>query len=131
MTVLAKLRMKLTRNMFIGMILMEGLQKLMAVKSKLKFCTINSAGPVMSQKDELGKSVIQLVYDEFGREIERRVTLSLSSTELVPDPLQSLTLVVETSYYANNLIQSKVIKQLKTISKSSGLKLLYTMNWTE
>lgn len=82
------------------------------VKTEILYDKFSRASHV-SESDELGKSVIQLVYDEFGREIERRVTLSLSSTELVPDPLQSLTLVVETSYYANNLIQSKVIKQLK------------------
>ncbi|CCP06603.1 similar to the nematicidal protein 2 [Erwinia amylovora MR1] len=82
------------------------------VKTEIMYDRFSRASHI-SESDELGKSVIQLIYDDFGREIERRITLSLSSAKLVQDPLQNLSLVVETSYYANNLILSKVIKQLK------------------
>ncbi|MCT2388387.1 RHS repeat-associated core domain-containing protein [Erwinia pyrifoliae] len=82
------------------------------IKTEILYDKFSRIGHI-TESDELGKSALQLVYDEFGREIQRRVALSLTCEKPVPDPFQSLNLLVETMYYANNLIKSRVIKQLK------------------
>ncbi|CAO97328.1 RHS repeat-associated core domain-containing protein [Erwinia tasmaniensis] len=63
------------------------------------------------ESDEFIKSIIGIKYDEFSREIERKSTLHFSDRAPEITTAHSINLAVETTYFANNLIRSRILKK--------------------
>ncbi|ADP11991.1 nematicidal protein 2 [Erwinia sp. Ejp617] len=70
---------------------------------------------IIHVSDLEGKSVIQFSYDEFSREIGRKVKVYFDSDPSISEP--SIAITVTTQYHKNNLIKSRSIEQYSEDNK--------------